>query len=126
MTFDEIRLKTIRAAQNLHDLGYESKQVFAFMVRNFHNVAPTIFGAMSIGCSVNTLDPSFGKTELLHMLGTTKPSLMFCDVESLELVKECLVELENEAKIFTFGGSEDGSEPVENLFAETGTEDGFM
>lgn len=126
MTFDEIRLKTIRVAQNLQDLGYQSKQVFAFMVKNSHYVAPTLFGAISIGCSVNTLDPSFGKTELIHMLGTTKPNLMFCDVGSYGLVKDCLVELENDAKIFTFGGNEDESEPVENLFTETGNEDKFM
>ncbi|XP_055325885.1 uncharacterized protein LOC129579744 [Sitodiplosis mosellana] len=126
MTFDEIRLKTIRAAQNLQELGYQPKQVFAFMIRNSHHVAPTVFGAISIGCSVNSLDPSFGKTELLHMLGTTKPDLMFCDVESYELVKECLVQLQNDAKIFTFGGSDGESEPVENLFAETGTESSFM
>lgn len=126
MTFDEIRLKSIRAAQNFQELGYGSQQVFAFMVRNSHNVAPTIFGALCAGCSVNTVDPSFGKTELLHMLGTTKPSLMFCDIECYELVKESLTELENDAKIYTFGGSEDDSEPVENLFAETGTEESFM
>lgn len=126
MTFDEIRLKTIRAAQNFQELGYQPKQVFAFMIRNSHNVAPIIFGAISIGCPVNTLDPSFGKTELLHMLGTTKPALMFCDIESYELVKESLIELENDAKIFTFGGSDGDSVPVEDLFAETGTETSFM
>lgn len=126
MTFDEIRLKTIRAAQNLQELGYGSKQVFAFMVKNSHDVASTIFGALCVGGSVNTLDPSFGKTELLHMFGTTKPSLVFCDLESFELVKESLAELENDATIYTFGGNVDGSETVENLFAETGTEESFM
>lgn len=126
MTFDEIRLKTIRAALSLQERGYQSKQVFSFMVRNSHHIAPTIFSAMCIGCAVNTLDPSFGRTELLHMLGTTKPDVMFCDVESFDLVKECLTELENDAKIFTLGGSVDESEPVENLFIETGTEESFV
>lgn len=126
MTFDKIRLNAIRTAQNLQALGYRSKQVFAFMIRNSHHVAPIIFGTMCIGCSVNMLDPSFGKTELLHMLRTTKPDLMFCDIESLDLVKGSLVELENGAKIFTIGGNRGGSEPVESLFAETGTENTYM
>lgn len=64
----------------------------------------------------------------MHMLKTIKPVLMFCDIECYDLVKECLKEVENEFqfKILTLGGSKDGSEPIDNLFAETGHEDEFM
>lgn len=87
-----------------------------------------VFGSFAIGCPLNTLDPSFGKTELNHMLRTIKPSLMFCDIECYDLVKECLEELDNDFRhtIFTFGGSKDNSEPVENLFAETHQESEFL
>lgn len=81
---------------------------------------------MAIGCPVNTLDPSFGKAELLHMLKTIKPALMFCDIEAHDLVRECLTELGNNAKIFTFGGSINGSEQVSNLFIETFNESYFL
>ncbi|XP_055297521.1 luciferin 4-monooxygenase-like [Sitodiplosis mosellana] len=126
MTFDEIRIKTVRAAQNLQKRGYEPRQVFGLMAKNSHHVAPIVFASISIGCPVNTLDPSFGKTELIHMLKTTKPTLMFCDVESHDLLRECLTELGNDAKIFTFGGSKDEAESVENLFSETHNEDDFL
>lgn len=126
MSFDEIRIKTIQAAENLQERGYEPKQIFGLLARNSHHVASIVFGSISIGCSVNTLDPTFGKIELMHMLNTTKPSLMFCDIEGYDLLKECLTELENDAKIFTFGGSKDDSEPVEVLFTETGTENYFL
>lgn len=126
MTFDDIRMKTIRAAQNLQRHGYQPQQVFGLMAKNSHHVAPIVFGSISIGCPVNTLDPAFGKTELSHMLNTTKPILMFCEVESYEFVKECLTELGNEAKIFTFGGSKGDSESVENLFSETHNESHFL
>lgn len=126
MTFDEIRIRTIRAAQNLQKRGYKPTQVFGIMAKNSHHVAPIVFASISMGCPVNTLDPSFGKTELLHMLNTTKPVLMFCDVGSQDLLKECLTELRNDAKIFTFGGSKDEGEPVENLFSETENDDDFL
>lgn len=126
MSFDEIRIKTIRAAENFQERGYESKQIFGLLARNSHHVAPIVFGSICIGCIVNALDPTFGKIELIHMLNTTNPSLMFCDIECYDLLKECLTELENEAKIFTFGGSKDDTEPVEILFAETGTEKYFL
>lgn len=87
-----------------------------------------VFASISIGCPVNTLDPSFGKTQLMHMLKTTKPVLMFCDVDCYDLVKECRAELEKDFKfeILTVGGSKGDSDPIENLFTETGREDEFQ
>lgn len=53
---------------------------------------------------------------------------MFCDIDCYELVKECLKDMENDVKfeIFTLGGSKDGSQPIENLFAETKREEKFL
>lgn len=126
MTFNEIKSKTIRAAQNLQALGYKPKGVFTIIARNSHHVAPVAFASIAIGCPLNPLDASFGKTELIHMLTIIKPALVFCDVECYELVDECLKQLGNEANIFTFGGSTGRSEPVENLFKETHKENQFM
>ena len=117
-SYDEIRIKMVRAAQNLQKRGYNSKEVFTILAKNSHHLAPIVFASLAIGSAVNTLDPQFSKTELLHMLKTTKPALVFCDVESYDLVKECWTDLGNDSKIFTFGGSKDDSEPVEHLFAE--------
>lgn len=125
MSFTEIRTKTVRAAQNLQARGYKPKQLFGLIARNSHNVAPIVFASISIGCPLNALDCSFGKTEIIHMLKTTKPSLMFCDLDVYDLLKDCLIELGNNAKVFTFGGSKADSEPVENLFAETQKESQF-
>ncbi|XP_031621711.1 4-coumarate--CoA ligase-like 7 [Contarinia nasturtii] len=126
LTYDELRMKTIRAAQNLQKRGYHSKEVFGIVAKNSHHLAPIVFASLAIGSAVNSLDPSFGKTELLHMLKIITPTLIFCDVESYDLLKECLVELKNDAKIFTFGGSTDDSEQVENLFVETHNEAEFV
>lgn len=96
------------------------------IAKNSHHLAPIVFASMSVGSPVNTLDPSFGKIELKHMIDVVKPVLMFCDVGSYDLLIESLRELGNDAKIFTFGGSKDGAEPVENLFTETNEEDDFL
>lgn len=126
LTFDEIRLKTIRAAQNLQKRGAAPKQVFSFVANNSQYLTPMVFASMCLGSPINTMDASFGKAELIHMLKATKPGLIFCDIEAYDATKESLDELGNNAKIFTFGGSNGGSEPVENLFQETGNEDEFM
>lgn len=62
------------------------------------------------------------------MLKSIKPVLMFCDIQCYDLLKDCLEELDNGSrrKIFTFGGSKDSSEPVENLLSETHEETQFV
>lgn len=87
-----------------------------------------VFGAIAIGCPINTLDPSFSKAQLMHMLKTTRPKVMICDVICYDLVKECLADMENDSKfdILTIAGSKAGSEPIENLFATTDHEDQFL
>lgn len=126
MSFTEICTKMVRATQNLQKRGYTTKQVFGFMACNSHHIAPIVFSSFCLGCPINTIDPSFGKIEIIAMLKITKPILMFCDVECYDVLKECLTELKNEAKIFTFGGTKDGTEPVEHLFEETHDEENFM
>lgn len=126
LTFDDIRWKTIRAAQNLQKRGYNTKQIFGLVANNSHHVTPIVFASMCLGCPINTMDAAFGKAELIHMLESTKPSLIFCDIEAYDSTVECLNELKSNAMIFTFGGSTDGSEPVENLFLLTGCESEFM
>lgn len=78
-----------------------------------------------MGCPINPLDPSFSKTELMHMFSITKPKAVFCDVEIYDLVQDCLHELENDGKIFTFNGQTTDSIPVETLFEESSGEDSF-
>lgn len=126
MTFEEIKTKTIRAAQNLQAFGYERGQVFGLVARNSHHVAPITFASIAIGCAVNPLAASFGRTELIHMFKITKPVLVFCDIDCYELIDSCLDALGSVARIFTFGGSLGRSEPVENLFKYTHKEDQFM
>lgn len=126
MTFAEIKTKTIRAAQNLQKFGFGRNQVIALSARNNHDVSSITFASIAIGCAVNTLSPTFGKTEYLHMLKITKPVVIFCEIDSYQLIRDCLTEIEIMAKIFTFGGSIGQSESVENLFKETHLEDQFM
>lgn len=126
MTFDEIRIKAVRAALNLQKLGFQPGNVFGLLALNSKYVAPITFASAFIGCPVNTLNSAFGKNELINMLKTTKPALIFCDIESYDLVEYGLTALESKAKVFTFGGEKGQSRNVESLFVETGDEDHFL
>lgn len=60
------------------------------------------------------------------MFAITEPSVIFCDVDVYDLVKECLEKLVNDAKIYTFNGTKGNSMGIECLFQETGREEDFM
>lgn len=124
--FNELKTKTIRAAKNLQTLGYKPKQVFTLIARNSHHVAPIVFASFAIGCPMNSLDVSFGRTEIIHMLSITKPVVIFCDLDCYETLCKCLDDLKINAQIFTFGGTVGQSESVESLFEVVDNENQFM
>lgn len=96
------------------------------IAKNSQDVAPITFASIAIGCPINTLDASFGLIEITHMMKITKPKVIFCDLECYEVVETCLKELQNEARIFCFGGKSGKSESVESLFKETHIENQFV
>lgn len=126
MTCNEVRLKAIRAAQNLQQRGYQSKQVIGIMAKNSHHLAPIVFASMAMGCPINAIGLLLMKSDLIHNLKMPEPVVIFCDVDVYDNLAECLKEIGSNPKIFTFGGVRGSSEEVENLFIETGIEDHFL
>lgn len=126
LTNGEIRIKTIRAAQNITKLGLIPDDVIGIAATNNEYLAPIVFASMAIGCPVNPLDPTFGTAEMTHMFGITKPKLIFCDVENLSAVRACTKELKINPMIVTFGQKTEYSLPVNDLFIETRNEDDFV
>lgn len=126
LTFEEMHLKTIRAAQNLQIRGCTPKQVIGFMVENVPHLSPIVFAAYSVGCPINALSTTVDKSDVLRMLGITQPSIFICDVKKYDLIKECLTELRNDAPIYTFNGTKNSSIAVEYLFEKTGNEESFV
>lgn len=59
------------------------------------------------------------------MFSITAPKVVFCDCDVYDLVRECLIELENDASVFTFCGTTDDSASVEDLFEESPEEKNF-
>lgn len=55
----EIKIKTIRVANNLQKVGINVGDVVAVIARNHHYVAPVVFACLTVGAPVNTLDASF-------------------------------------------------------------------
>lgn len=123
LTADEIRVRTIQAAQRLQRLGFKSNDVFGFMTRNNHNVAPLYFAALCLGCPINALDPEYKETEVVHMFGITQPRVVFCEQDCYEVVAKSLQQLGLNSTIFTLDGNQTN---VNELFGATGTESDYV
>lgn len=123
-TFDEIRMRTIRAAQNLQRRGID-KRMIGIMAGNVADLAPIVFASLCLGCPINPIHMT-SKQDIIRVLKLTEASLIFCEVKVYDLLIECLNEAAINAKIFTFNGTTGDSEAVEHLFDETGSEEDFV
>jgi 4-coumarate--CoA ligase len=100
-TCQEVKLASIRVAQNLRRLGIQSDDVIGFVCRNSSTVLALIYGCVLIGAPINPLHVSFAKDKIRHMFRQTKPVLVFCDHDLFETIKEALLEMKSSAMIFT-------------------------
>lgn len=125
-SFEEIRIKTIRVAQHLQEQGYKREQVIGIVAGNVSQLAPIVFAAFCSGCPINPVFTGADKPTIVRIFQLSQPSLIFCEVNMYDLIAECMYELGNNAKIFTFNGTRGDSSPVEDLFEKTGTEEDFV
>lgn len=122
-----MRLKTIRAAQNLQRRGYNSKYTIATVTGNVPHLAPIFYASLCLGWSVAPMYTAMEKLSFLRMFELTEPRIIFCEVKVYDLMVECLAEVGvSNAKIFTFDGIKGDSEAVDDLFDETGNECDFV
>lgn len=127
MTFNELRLNTIRAAQNLQKRGFQSRQVFSFMnIQPSEHIASIVLASFCLACPIAPLHSLMSKEEMISILAKTKPSVMFCDESAYEETSQILKELNFDVKFFIFGRPIDDLETVESLFVETGNESNFV
>ncbi|XP_062549577.1 probable 4-coumarate--CoA ligase 1 [Armigeres subalbatus] len=131
LTGGELRLRSIRIAQNLMKMGHgrkmpHSEDIFTMVVRNGEHTAPVLFACFALGIPVNTLDPSFERDDLSHMFKTVRPSVIFCENDILDEVVAASKSAEITPRIILMGNSVDGHYQVDRLMVATGQEQLFV
>lgn len=116
--YQDIYIKTVRAAKNLQNRGYGPRQVFGFMTKNLDDVAPLVFASFCLNCPINPIHPSSGRKEIMDVFEVTRPVVIFCETEYSYVLKDVLNELRITAKIFTLNAQTDDLESIANLFLE--------
>lgn len=127
MTFSELRLKAIRAAQNLQANGFWPHQKFCIMSIHNENLLPIVLASIGMNCPIVPLYPLLSTDEIARILTRIKPSAVFCDANLYNQMNEALNKLQFKMKVFLLDDVHfDGVESVVNLFQATGKENSFV
>ncbi|KAL7018232.1 hypothetical protein ACKWTF_010681 [Chironomus riparius] len=125
MTCHETRLSSIRIAQNLSSLGFQSEDIVGIICSNTTYLPAVVYGCLMLGMPINPLDVGFKKDDIKHMFSQTKPKLVICDSNVYEAVKLSLDEMKNDALIITMREPINGVKFVDELLSTTEVEDLF-
>ncbi|KAL9705660.1 hypothetical protein quinque_009178 [Culex quinquefasciatus] len=127
MTCGEMRLRAIRAAQNLTALGLGQGDMVSMACANSENLVPMVLGLLINGMPFNSLSPEFGLDDVAHMMEITQPKLVFCDANNCELTMKA-VELSVKIKpmIYVFESDMENVNKADDLLKETGRELMFL
>lgn len=129
MTYHDIWLESVRAAQNLLKRGIKPRDVIGFIADYSDHLVPIMVAAMCLACPLAPLYVLLSKEDIVRFFRKTKPTAVFCDASACDQLVEALKELPFSVQVFTFGGhghQSDGFEPVETLLVETGEENCFV
>lgn len=126
LTNEMISKRIIRIAMNLQKLGCKNGDMIGVVCKNSENLSSVIFGSSVIGAPVNTLDPTFEKSDISHMFLKTKPKIVFCDFDNINVVQESLLDAKLNPEIITLIQRVDGFKFVEDLILEVTDELSFM
>lgn len=118
-------IMSTRVAQNLPRYGIEMGDVVGVIGKNTTFLTPIVVGCFIFGAPVNPLDVRFEKNDIIHMFGLTKPKLVFCDHEVVDLIRDCLWKLENPALIVTLTKKVDNLPFVFDFFERVDDENSY-
>ncbi|XP_038104984.1 4-coumarate--CoA ligase-like 1 [Culex quinquefasciatus] len=122
-TCRELRLRMIRAALNLTKrYGLTKGDVVCMAVENSPRVTASLLGCFLVGAPAHALHAHFEESDLMHLMGITKPKLVFCNGHNLATVKRSLDGIGLNAQILVL----DAPETEETLFSPVDNEDKYQ
>lgn len=116
----DIRIQSIRVAQNLIKLGCKEGDVITLLLQNTPVLSPIFYGCILIGAPVNPLGRTMDTKEIARKIDLVKPKMIIFDKKFSGCVESVLKMISYECILI---GNE---KSVKDLFQETGNENDFI
>ena len=113
----EMRMRTIKMASYLNANGYKQGDVVGFMAKNSENLAPVVFACFALGLPVHVLSSLLTENEIISMYTKTKPKIIFCDADSIDILQSAVNKLNYRPVIHTLMSKVDGYEFVDDILS---------
>lgn len=126
LTCYDLRIKSIRVAQNLIKLGIKADDVVSIVCSSSNELTICLYGCILIGAPINPLDVSFTKDDLKQMFRQTLPKIVVCDPNSVSKIRDALSELKIGARIYVTSIDGEKSNFSELLAPTNEDEDNFV
>lgn len=125
ITCNEMKLNSIRIAKALIKMNIKSDDdIVGFVVHQSTHFLPVLYGSIIAGAPFNTV--IFEKDEIVPIFEKTRPKIVFCDVPTYQLTKECLAEIGIDSPIYTMDSKIPSVPFVEDLLLPTNDEESFI
>jgi 4-coumarate--CoA ligase len=119
VTCGEMRERILKIAAHLSALGLKQGDVVGVVAANTEHLAPAVFACFLLGLPVNPLAPMMIESDITQMYMKTKPKLIFCDGNNVEVVQNAVNSMQSGVKIFTISEKVNGYGSVVEIILST-------
>ncbi|XP_063389113.1 luciferin 4-monooxygenase-like [Cydia fagiglandana] len=105
-TKSSVKSRSIRLAISLRNAGLRPGDVAVVSGRNHLDVHIPFYAAYMNGLPLAGIDPVYKYDEIKFHFETTKPKIVFCEVDNFDDMKRAVTDLELDTKLVTFGDGE--------------------
>lgn len=106
LTSEELKLSSIRVAQNLIKSGVKPNDVITMITHQSHMTTSLINGVIFSGALINPLDAQFDEKDIRAVCENTKPRIIICDPEAIPKVQKSLNGVNFIYRIYTTSSDE--------------------
>lgn len=104
-TCGEMFQKSVKIVRFLTSIELKQNDVVGIVARNSENLTSIVFACLTLGLPLNPLAPFagiMGEKDITFMYEKTKPKIIFCDFDLVEVVKSAVLKIPlKDCKIIT-------------------------
>lgn len=113
LTCSEVYKRSIIIAKHLRDkIKLKECEIIGFMVDNSENVTPCVLACLSMGYPLNPLATVMAEPDIIFMYSMTRPRVIFCDANLIEIIKNVVKKINLDCLIITVDEKVQGIEFV--------------